>query len=158
MADSQAITSHQNGNGHTEIKRGDVVTHKDTTENLPAEMEIQRTRERISETTTQIQQQLKATMDWQGWVYRYPLQTLGIAAAAGIVTGFALGGSSEPKRRPSNGRGANPSKKEEELIKQTGQNTIVATILTNVATTALREGSQYLVRRFFSDEPNRQGR
>ncbi|AGY58334.1 hypothetical protein [Gloeobacter kilaueensis] len=144
MADTQAITRQD----RDDIKAASSVSEA---EQLPAEREIRRTRAQISQTTALLQQQLRANMSWQLWLYRYPYQAVALAAAAGIVAGFALpGGRPSRSNRPAK-PGATPTRREAELIKQTGQNTLVATVLTNVATTVLREGAQYLAKRFFDD-------
>ncbi|UFP94235.1 hypothetical protein [Gloeobacter morelensis] len=152
MADPQAITHQQNGNGTA--RTAEPVP----TPELPAEEDIRRTRAEISQTTTLIQQQLRANMSWRLWVYRYPLAMTTLAAAAGVAAGFALpGGARDSTRRSSatDADGPQPNRREERLIKETGQTTLVATVLTNLATMALREGSRYLAQRFFDGAPER---
>ncbi len=114
---------------------------------LPAEEEIRRTREQIAATTSQIQMQVRSNLSWRQWVNRYPLVVVSIAT----TTGFLIGSALPPSDRP-NGSGKGNQKRDKELIEETGKNTLVATVLTNVALNVLREGSSYLVRRFFSDK------
>jgi hypothetical protein len=116
---------------------------------LPAEEEIRRTREQIAATTSQIQMQVRSNLSWRQWVNRHPLAVVSIATTTGFLIGSALPSSdrSSPK---SNGKGS--PKRDQQLIEKTGKNTLVATVLTNVALNVLREGSSYLARRFFSDK------
>jgi hypothetical protein len=117
----------------------------------PAEEEIRRTRERIASTTSQIQMQVRSTLSWKQWVNRYPIAAVSIAT----TTGFLLGSALPPfpsSDRPSAKRAREKSspKRDQQLIEETGKNTLVATVLTNLTLTVLREGSGYLARRFFS--------
>jgi hypothetical protein len=116
---------------------------------LPAEEEIRRTREQIAATTSQIQMQVRSSLSWKQWVNRYPLVVVSIATTTGFLIGSALPSSDRPIKSGERGKGS-PS--DQKLIEETGKNTLVATVLTNVALNVLREGSSYLVRRFFSDK------
>jgi hypothetical protein len=116
---------------------------------LPAEEEIRRTRERIAATTSQIQMQVRSNLSWRQWVNRYPLAVVSIATTTGFLIGSALPSSDRPIKSGERGKG---SPRDQQLIEETGNNTLVATVLTNVALNVLREGSSYLVRRFFSDK------
>jgi ElaB/YqjD/DUF883 family membrane-anchored ribosome-binding protein len=118
---------------------------------LPAEEEIRRTREQIAATTSQIQMQVRSNLSWRQWVNRYPLAVVSIATTTGFLIGSALP-SSDRRNVKSNSRGKGNQKRDQELIEETGKNTLVATVLTNVALNVLREGSSYLARRFFSDK------
>jgi ElaB/YqjD/DUF883 family membrane-anchored ribosome-binding protein len=118
---------------------------------LPAEEEIRRMREQIAATTTQIQLHMRSNLSWKRWVDRYPLAIVTMAATTGLLIGFALPLSERPSVR-SNSKVQGNLKREQKLIEETGKNTLVATVLTNVAMNILREGSNYLARRFFSDK------
>jgi hypothetical protein len=117
---------------------------------LPAEEEIRRTREQIAATTSQIQMQVRSSLSWRQWVNRYPLAVVSIATTTGFLIGSALPSSDRPIKSGERGKGS--PKRDQQLIEETGKNTLVATVLTNVALNVLREGSSYLVRRFFSDK------
>ncbi len=123
-----------------------------TDQRLPAEEEIRRTREQIVATTAQIQLQMRSNLSWKQWVDRYPLAVVAMAATSGFLIGFALPSSSERLRSKSDSRIQGNPKREQKLIEKTGKDTLVATVLTNVAMNVLREGSSYLARRFFSDK------
>jgi hypothetical protein len=116
---------------------------------LPAEEEIRRTREQIAATTSQIQMQVRSNLSWRQWVNRYPLAVASIATTTGFLIGSALPSSDRPIKSNGEGKG---SPRDQKLIEETGKNTLVATVLTNVALNVLREGSSYLVRRFFSNK------
>lgn len=118
---------------------------------LPAEEEIRRTREQIAATTTQIQLQMRSNLSWRQWVDRYPVTIVTLAATSGFLIGSLLPSSDRP-RAQSNSNVQGSPKREQELIEETSKNTLVATVLTKVALNVLREGSSYLVRRFFSDK------
>ncbi|MGA7932962.1 MAG: hypothetical protein WCA35_05235 [Kovacikia sp.] len=122
-----------------------------TEQRLPAEEEIRRTREQIAATTAQIQLQIRSNLSWRQWVDRYPVTVVTLAATSGFLIGSLLPSSDRP-RAQSNSKVQGSSKREQELVEETGKNTLVATVLTNVAMNVLREGSSYLVRRFFSDK------
>lgn len=141
MADSKALA--RNGQGTLSDRKDDRA------ERLSAEEQIRTTREEIARTTSQIQQKLRTDLDWKVWVARYPLRTVSIALAAGVLTGFSLPSSSG--RRPSNGK--RPLRaSDEQAIQETGKTTLLATVAANVATTLLRQGGTYLIQRFFDEK------
>jgi hypothetical protein len=124
----------------------------ETEQRLPAEEEIRHTREQIALTTTQIQMHMRSNLSWRRWVDRYPFAIVTLAATSGLLIGSVLPSADRPSvKSNSKGQGSRPQR-EQELIEETGKNTLVATVLTNVAMNVLREGSSYLVRRFFSDK------
>jgi ElaB/YqjD/DUF883 family membrane-anchored ribosome-binding protein len=124
-----------------------------TEQRLPAEEEIRRRREQIAATTAQIQLQMRSNLSWRRWVDRYPLAVVTLAATSGFLIGSLLPSpSSDRPRAQSNSKVQGSPKREQELVEETGKNTLVATVLTNVALNVLREGSSYLVRQFFSDK------
>jgi ElaB/YqjD/DUF883 family membrane-anchored ribosome-binding protein len=144
MANAQIIPINQNG---TQKNEAEVLEQR-----LPAEEEIRRTRQQIAATTTQIQQQVRSSLDWKLWVDRHPLATVTIAVAAGFLAGSALPSPSGKRSVRSGDNNQESPKREKELIEETGKNTVVATVLTSVAMNVLREGSSYLVRKFFTDK------
>lgn len=147
MANTQIVPMSKNG---TPEKATYVPEQR-----LPAEEEIRRTRQQIAATTTQIQLQMRSTLDWKLWVDRYPLQTMTLVAATGFLVSSALPSPSKaPKERSarSNSNAKENTPREKEIVEETGKNTVVATVLTNVALNVLREGSSYLIRRFFTDK------
>ncbi|WP_164929096.1 hypothetical protein [Gloeobacter violaceus] len=89
-------------------------------------------------------------MNVKSWIYRNPLQFTGIAVVAGVLAGLALPAWQREERgpSPSSARTKQPER-EKELIEKTGKNTLVASVMSNLATLALREGSRYVTRRFF---------
>ena len=118
---------------------------------LPAEEEIRRTREQIAATATQIQLQMRSNLSWRRWVDRHPVAVVTLAVTIGFLVGSALPSSNRPRAQNNSEAKASPQR-EQELIEGTGKNALVATVLTDVAMNVLREGSSYLVRRFFSDK------
>jgi ElaB/YqjD/DUF883 family membrane-anchored ribosome-binding protein len=131
-----------------------IAKDKQATEHeqrLPAEEKIRRTREQIADTATQIQLQMRSSLSWRQWVNRHPLAIVTLAATTGFLIGSALPSSDRPSLK-RNSKVQRSPKREQELIEETGKNTLVATVLTNVALNVLREGSSYLVRRFFTDK------
>ncbi len=144
MANAQIIPINQNG---AQKNEAEVLEQR-----LPAEEEIRRTRQQIAATTTQIQQQVRSSLDWKLWVDRHPLATVTVAVAAGFLVGSALPSPSGKRSARSGDNNQESPKREKELIEETGKNTVVATVLTSVAMNVLREGSSYLVRKFFTDK------
>lgn len=151
MANAQIIPVNQNG---AQKNEAEVLEQR-----LPAEEEIRRTRQQIAATTTQIQQQVRSNLDWKLWVDRHPLATVTIAVATGFLVGSALPSPSGTKSGTKSVRSGGDNqdsiespKREKEIIEETGKNTVVATVLTSVAMNVLREGSSYLVRKFFTDK------
>ncbi len=147
MANAQIVPVNQNG---TQKNEAEVLEQR-----LPAEEEIRRTRQQIAATTTQIQQQVRSNLDWKLWVDRHPLASVTIATAAGFIVGSALPSPSGTKSARSGSKNQDSlesPKREKELIEETGKNTVFATVLTSVAMNVLREGSSYMVRKFFTDK------
>jgi ElaB/YqjD/DUF883 family membrane-anchored ribosome-binding protein len=144
MANAQIIPIDKNGARKNEAE---VLEQR-----LPAEEEIRRTRQEIAATTTQIQRQIRSSLDWKRWVDRHPLATVTLAVATGFVVGSALPSLSGTQSVRSEGKTQEGLQPEQELIDATSKNTVVATVLTNVAMNVLREGSSYLVRKFFTEK------
>lgn len=102
------------------------------------EVALQKTRERIAETAGQIEERFKTDFNWQTWVKRYPLKSVGLAIAAGVLAGVSLG-----SRRQSS-----------ETTTATGKppNTLVTSVLSTVATIALREGAKLVAERLIGEK------
>jgi hypothetical protein len=143
MANTQIVPISKNG---TSEKATYVPEQR-----LPAEEEIRRTRQQIAATTTQIQQQMRSNLDWKLWVNRYPLSSVTLMVATGFLVGSALPSAATPRSSTRSKNKENPPS-QQEIVEETGKNTVVATVLTNVALNVLREGSSYMIRRFFTDK------
>jgi ElaB/YqjD/DUF883 family membrane-anchored ribosome-binding protein len=104
------------------------------------EAALQKTRERIAETAGQIEERVKTDLNWQTWVKRYPLRSVGLAIAAGALAGLSLGG-----RRKSTELVETPSK----------PSTLMTSVLSTVATIALREGAKIVAERLIGDKKDR---
>lgn len=144
MADSKALA--RNG------RRNLGEQNDDRIERLSAEEQIRTTREEIARTTSQIQKKLRTDLDWKVWVARYPLPTVTIALAAGVLTGLSLPSSSARRSSPSASGKRKLRASEEEAIQETGKTTVLATVAANVATTLLRQGGNYLIQRLFDEK------
>ncbi|UFP95444.1 hypothetical protein [Gloeobacter morelensis] len=131
MADSQEVTVAANGK----------LAPSGPPETAPlAEADLQRTRERIAQTASAIEQRVKADLDWRTWVNRYPLGAVGVAAAAGALVALSLPGGS---RRRAN--------RDAVIAREVGKSSLVASVVSTVATIALREGARIVVERFLGD-------
>jgi ElaB/YqjD/DUF883 family membrane-anchored ribosome-binding protein len=101
------------------------------------EVALQKTRERIAETAGQIEERVKTDLNWQTWVKRYPLKSVSLAIAAGALAGLSLGG-----RRKSVEPTENISK----------PSTLMMSVLSTVATIALKEGAKIVAERLIGDK------
>ncbi|AGY56505.1 hypothetical protein [Gloeobacter kilaueensis] len=109
-----------------------------------SEADLQRTRERIAQTATQIEKRVKEDLNWRTWVGRYPLTAVGLAAAAGALVAMGL-----PDRRNKNRTG------EAAIVREASKNSLLATVVSTVATIALREGIKVVSERLLG-ESNRE--
>jgi ElaB/YqjD/DUF883 family membrane-anchored ribosome-binding protein len=101
------------------------------------EAALQKTRERIAETAGQIEERVKTDLNWQTWVKRYPLKSVGLAIAAGALASLSFGG-----RRKSSEPAATAEK----------SNTLITSVLSTVATIALKEGAKIVAERLIGDK------
>jgi ElaB/YqjD/DUF883 family membrane-anchored ribosome-binding protein len=101
------------------------------------EVALQKTRERIAETAGQIEERVKTDLNWQTWVKRYPLKSVGLAIAAGALASLSFGG-----RRKS----SEPTAASEK------SNTLITSVLSTVATIALKEGAKIVAERLIGDK------
>jgi ElaB/YqjD/DUF883 family membrane-anchored ribosome-binding protein len=120
MADAQEIAVSTNGTGKA-----------------LNEAALQKTRERIAETAGQIEERVKTDLNWQTWVKRYPLRSVGLAIAAGALASLSLG-----DRRKSSEPAATAEK----------SNTLITSVLSTVATIALKEGAKIVAERLIGDK------
>lgn len=104
---------------------------------LVNEVALQKTREQIAETAGQIEERVRTDLNWQTWVKRYPLKSVGLAVAAGALAGLGLGG----RRKPS--------EPDEATSKPS---TFMTSIISTVATIALREGAKIVAERLIGDK------
>lgn len=101
------------------------------------EAALQKTRERIAETAGQIEERVKTDLNWQTWVKRYPLKSVGLAIAAGALAGLSLGG----RRKPS-----------EPTETTSKPSTLMTSVISTVAKIALREGAKIVAERLIGDK------
>lgn len=108
---------------------------------LPAEAEIRTARIQLTQTSKQIEEQIKTKLSWRAIVRRYPLVVTGIAFATGMVLG--LGTSSNP---------STPRPRKRANSESADKSGVLETAVSSLAVLAVREGSKYLVNRLLTDK------